>query len=112
MRLALENYAGCTRIWGIRITNCRYVDDILLVAESKEDLQSMMTRLQDASELMGFTINVEKTATMTLNASQQAGLTVHGNQVTHCDRFKYLAALFTADARAQGNFNSDLILAM
>ena len=108
LRLALEGYEGGTRIGGIRITNFRYADDILLVAESEEDLQSFLSHLQSASEEMGLRINVAKTASMSLNAEQQAVLTAYGNQVPHCERFKYLGVIFTADASGSEEFQTRL----
>ena len=67
-----------------------------------------MNRLQDASDEMGLTISVGKTAAMSVNTEVEALLTAYGQQVPHCARFKYLGALFTADALGSEEFQTRL----
>jgi len=110
MRIVLEGFTGGMRIGGIRVTNLRYADDIVLVAESPEELQLLMKRLQAACEEMGLAINVSKTSSMSLNTDNLAILTAYDEQVPQSDRCKYLGAIFNADASGSTEFKQRLAL--
>ena len=43
------------------INNLRYSDDTTLTAESKEELKSLLMKVQEESEKAGLTLNVHKT---------------------------------------------------
>ena len=61
-RLA-EAQAG-TKIAGRNINNLRYADDTMLMAESKEELNSLLMRVKDKSEKAGLKLNILKTKIM------------------------------------------------
>ena len=42
------------------INNLRYVDDTTLVAESKEGLKSLLTKVKEESEKVGLKLNIQK----------------------------------------------------
>ena len=46
------------------INNLRYADDTTLVAESEEELKSLMIKVKEESENAGFKLNIQKTKTM------------------------------------------------
>ena len=46
------------------INNLRYADDITLIAESKEELESLLMRLKEESEKAGLILNLQKTKIM------------------------------------------------
>ena len=46
------------------INNLRYADDTTLMAESKEDLQSLLMKVKEESEKAGLKLNIQKTKTM------------------------------------------------
>ena len=46
------------------INNLRYTDDTTLVAESKEELKSLLMKVRDKSEKMGWKLNIHKTEIM------------------------------------------------
>ena len=48
MRETLEGYEGGVQIGGRRITNLRYADDIILKANTVEELQTLTRRLNEA----------------------------------------------------------------
>ena len=57
---------------GIKITrrninNLRYADDTTLMAESEEELKSLLTKVQEESEQVGFNLNIQKTKIMASN---------------------------------------------
>ena len=46
------------------INNLRYADDITLMAESKEELKSLLMKVKEESEKVGLKFNIQKTKTM------------------------------------------------
>ena len=55
---------------GIKITrrninNLRYADDTTLMAESKEELKSLLMKMTEESEKVGLKLNIQKTKIMT-----------------------------------------------
>ena len=46
------------------INNFRYADDTILMAESEEELKSLLMKVKDASEKVGFKLNIQKTKVM------------------------------------------------
>ena len=47
------------------INNLRYADDTTLVAESEEELKSLLMRVKEDSERAGLRLNIKKTKTKT-----------------------------------------------
>ena len=58
-----EAQAGIT-IAGRNISNLRYADDITLMAESKEELKSLLMKVKEESEKVGLKLNIQKTKKM------------------------------------------------
>ena len=58
-----EAQAGI-KIVGRNINNLRYADDTTLMAESKEELKSLLTKVKEESEKDGLILNIQKTKTM------------------------------------------------
>ena len=46
------------------INNVRYVDDTILMAESEEDLKSLLMKVKEESEKVGLKLNIQKTMIM------------------------------------------------
>ena len=49
------------KIAGRNINNLRYADDTTLMAESEEELKSLLMKVKEKSENVGLTLNIEKT---------------------------------------------------
>ena len=58
-----EAQAGGIKIAGININNLRYPDDTTLMAESKEELKSLLMKVKE-SEKVGLKLNIQKTKIM------------------------------------------------
>ena len=58
-----EAQAGI-KIAGRNINNLRYADDTILMAESEEELKSLLMTVKEESEKVGLKINIQKTKTM------------------------------------------------
>ena len=48
------------KIFGININNFRYADDTTLMAESEEELKSLLMKVKEESEKVGLKINIQK----------------------------------------------------
>ena len=58
-----EAQAGI-KIAGRNINNLRYADDTTLMAESKEELKSLLMKVKEESEKTGLKLNIQKTKIM------------------------------------------------
>ena len=52
------------RIAGRNINNLRYADDTTLMAESEEELKSLLMKVKEESEKVGLKLNIQKTKIM------------------------------------------------
>ena len=52
------------KIARINSNNLRYADDITLMAESKQELKSLLTKVKEESEKVGLKLNIQKTKIM------------------------------------------------
>ena len=52
------------KIAGRNINNLRYSDDTTLMAESKEELKSLLMKVKEESEKAGLKLNIQKTKIM------------------------------------------------
>ena len=60
----LEETQAGIKIAGRNINNLRYADDTTLMAESEEELKSLLIKVKEESEKVGLTLNFQKTKTM------------------------------------------------
>ena len=60
----LDEARAGIKIAGRNINNLRYADDITLMAESEEELKSLLMKVKVESEKAGLKLNIQKTKTM------------------------------------------------
>ena len=60
----LEETQSGSKIAGRNINNLRYADDTTLMAESKEELKSLLMKVKEESEKVGLKLNIQKTKIM------------------------------------------------
>ena len=60
----LEEAQAGIKIAGRNITNLRYADDTTLMAESEEELKSLLRKVKEESEKVGLKLNIQKTKIM------------------------------------------------
>ena len=53
-----------SKIAGRNINNLRYADDIILMAESEEELKSLLMKVKEENEKVGLKLNIQKTKIM------------------------------------------------
>ena len=61
----LEEAQAGIKISKRNINNLRYADDITLMAESEEELKSLLMKVKEESEKAGLELNIQKTKIMT-----------------------------------------------
>ena len=62
--LMLEEAQAAIKIVGRNINNLRYADDTILMAESEEELKSLLMKVKGGSEKVGLRLNIHKTKIM------------------------------------------------
>ena len=60
----LDDAQAGIKIAGRNINNLRYADDTTLMAESEEELKSLLTKVEEESEKVGLKLNIQKTKIM------------------------------------------------
>ena len=60
----LEEAQDGIKIAGRNINNLRYADDTTLMADSEEDLNSLLMKVKEESENFGLQLNIQKTKIM------------------------------------------------
>ena len=68
----LEEAQPDIKIAGRNINNLRYTDDSILMAESEEELKSLLMKVKEESEKVGLKLNIQKTKTVA------SGPSIHG----------------------------------
>ena len=60
----LEEAQAVIKITGRNINDLRYADDTTLMAESEEELRSLLMKVKEESENIGLKLNIQKTKIM------------------------------------------------
>ena len=92
------------------INNLRYADDTTLLAESEEELKSLLMKVKEESEKVGLELNIQKTKIMAsrpITSWQMDGETVE----TAAD-FTFLGSKITADGDCSHEIKRHLLLGM
>jgi hypothetical protein len=108
----LEKERGL-RVGGHNITNIRYADDTVLLAESEEDLQRLLDVVVTESERKGLCLNCKKTECLVISKKDRPTCTlkVKDQIIKQTSSFNYLGSLITEDARCVREVNRRIALA-
>ena len=60
----MDEAQAVIKISGRNINNLRYADDTILMAESEEELKSLLMKVKEESEKVGLKLNIQKMKTM------------------------------------------------
>ena len=91
----LEEAQAGTKIAGRNINNLRYADDTTLMAESEEELKSLLMKVKMESEKEGLKLNIQKTKIMA--SSPIISWEIVGETVETVSDFIFLGSKITAD---------------
>ena len=69
----LEETQAGIKIAGRNINNLRYADDTTLMAESEEELKSLLMKVKEESEKVGLKLNIQKMKIMAIRSHHFMG---------------------------------------
>ena len=102
-----EAQAGI-KIAGRNINNLRYADDTTLTAESEEELDSLLMKVKEESEKIGFKFNIQKTKIMASGPS--TSWEIDGETVETVSDFIFLGSRITTDGDCSHEIKRRLLL--
>ena len=102
-----ETQAGI-KIAGRNINNLRYADDTTLMAESEEELQSLLMKVKEESEKVGLNLNIQKTKIMA--SSPITSWQIDGETVETVSDFIFGGSKITADGDCSQEIKRRLLL--
>ena len=104
----LEETQAGIKIAGRNINNLRYVDDITLMAESEEELKSLLMKVKVESEKVGLKLNIQKTKVMA--SGPITSWEIDGETVETVSDFIFLGSKITADGDCSHEIKRRLLL--
>ena len=102
----LEEAQAGIRIARRNINNLRYADDTTLMAESEEELKSLLMKVKEQSEKVGLNLNIQKTKIMASGPIMGNRWGNSGNSV----RLYFLGSKITADGDCSHEIKGCLLL--
>ena len=104
----LEEAQAGIKIPGRNINNLRYADDITLMAESEEELKSLLMKMKEESEKVGLKLNIQKTKIMA--SGPITSWQIDGETVETVSDFIFLDSKITADGDCSHEIKRCLLL--
>ena len=101
-KAGLEEAQAGINIAGRNISNLRYADDITLMAESEEELKSLLMKMKEESEKVGLKLSIQKTKIMASGpiTSQQ----IEGEKVEVVTNFLFLGSKITGTMKSEDSY--------
>jgi len=104
----LEEAQAGTKMARRNINNLRYADDTTLMAESEEELQSLLMKVKVNSEKVGLKLNIQKTKIMA--SGPITSWKIDGETVETVADFIFLGSKITADGDCRHEIKRRLLL--
>ena len=104
----LEEAQAGIKIPGRNINNLKYADDTTLMAESEEELSSLLMNMKEGSEKFGLKFNIQKTKIMA--SGPITSWKIDGETVKTVADFIFLASKITADGDCSHEIKRRLLL--
>ena len=104
----LEEAQAGIKIARRNINNLRYADDISLMAESEEELKSLLMKVKEESEKSGLKLNIQKTKIMA--SGPITSWQIDGETVETVADFTFLGSKITADGDCSHEIKRRLLL--
>ena len=96
------------KIAGRNINNLRYADDTTLMAESEEELKSLLMKVKEDSEKVGLKLNIQKTKIMA--STPITSWEIDGGTVGTVADFIFLGSKITADGDCSHEIKRHILL--
>ena len=104
----LEEVQAGIKITGRNINNLSYADDTTLMAESEEELKSLLMNVKEESEKVGLNLNIQKTKIMA--SSPITSWEIDGETVETVTDFIFWCSKITADGDCSHEIKRRLLL--
>ena len=104
----LEEAQAEIKISGRNINNLRYADNTTLMAESEEELKSLLMKVKEESEKVGLKLNIQKPKIMA--SGPITSWEIDGETVETASDFIFLGSKITADADCSHEIKRRLLL--
>ena len=96
------------RIAGRNVNNLRYADDTALMAESEEELKSLLMKVKEETEKVGLKLNIQKTKIMA--SGPITSWKIDGETVETVTDFIFLGSKITADCDCSHEIKRHVLL--
>ena len=106
--VGLEEAQAGIKIAGRNINNLRYADDTTLMAESEEELKSLLMKVKEESEKVGLKLNIQKTKIMA--SGRITSWQIDGETVETVSDFILGGSKITADGDCSHEIKGRLVL--
>ena len=104
----LEETQAGIKIAGRNINNVRYADDTTLMAESEEELKSLLMKMKEESEKVALRLNIQKTKIMA--SGPITSWQIDGETVETMADFIFGGSKITADGDCSHKIKRQLLL--
>ena len=104
----LEEAQAGIKIAGRNLNNLRNTDDTTLMAESEEELKSLLMKVKEESEKVGLKLNIQKTKIMA--SSPITSWEIDGETVETVSDFTFSGSKITADGDSSHEIKRRLLL--
>ena len=104
----LEETQAGIKIAGRNINNLRYADDTTFMAESEEELKSLLMKVKVESEKVGLKLNIQKTKIMA--SGPITSWEINGQTVETVSDFTFWGSKTTADGDCSHEIKRHLLL--
>ena len=104
----LEETQAGIKIAGRNINNLRYANDTTLMAESEEELKSLLMKVKEESEKVGLKLNIQKTKIMT--SGLITSWEIDGKTVDTVSHFIFGGSKITVDGDCSHEIKRRLLL--
>ena len=104
----LEETQAEIKIAGRNINNLRYADDTTLMAESEEELKSLLMKVKEESEKVGLMVNIQKMKIMA--SGPITSWQIDGEAVETVSDFIFWGSKITADGDCSHEIKRHLLL--
>ena len=112
MALGEENQTLGISVSGTVCNNLRFADDISLLADNQEDLQSKADSLQEASSRFGLKISCSKTEVQCMSRNPAImNINIAGIKLNQVDQFTYLGGVISSDGSCERDIGRRIGLA-
>ena len=108
LNAGLDEAQAGIKIAGRNVNNHRYADNTTLMAESEEELKSLLMKVKEESEKVGLKLNIQKTKIMA--SIPITSWQINGETMETVTDFNFLGSKITADGDCSHEIKRCLLL--